>query len=321
MPSLLLPSEILSMTAQAARRLLEAGDGDCALLYLALLESGGDGERARSSLGWDGGRFGQAAERLAALELVDADRICQAEGPPERDEPPVYTRRDMAAALEEKDFRGLTRSVEDCLGRPLSDADCQRLLDVYDELALPCEVILTLTQWCVSETERKLGKGRRPRMSEVKKEARRWKRQGVVTPERAEEFLRRQEAATGRERELLPLLDIRDRAAVAREREYLLAWVEMGFADDAIRLAYERTIFQKQSLNWAYMNSILKRWHQAGLHTAEQVEAGDAPPRREGQPQFRRVNGAQPDYRPTPERIQENADWLDEFLKTQEEGA
>ena len=42
MSALLLPNEILSMSAQAARRLVEAGDGDAALLYLALLERGGE---------------------------------------------------------------------------------------------------------------------------------------------------------------------------------------------------------------------------------------------------------------------------------------
>ena len=35
--TLLLPNEILSMSAQAARLLVESGDGDGALLYLALL--------------------------------------------------------------------------------------------------------------------------------------------------------------------------------------------------------------------------------------------------------------------------------------------
>ena len=38
MSALLMPNDILSMTAQAARRVVELGDGDCALLYLALLE-------------------------------------------------------------------------------------------------------------------------------------------------------------------------------------------------------------------------------------------------------------------------------------------
>jgi DnaD/phage-associated family protein len=63
---------------------------------------------------------------------------------------------------------------------------------------------------------------------------------------------------------------------VAREREYLDAWVDMGFPNDAIRLAYERTVLKKQTLNWPYMNSILKSWHSKGLHTLAQIQAGDS---------------------------------------------
>ena len=70
MSALLLPNEILSMTSQAARRLVEAGDGDCALLYLALLERGGDAEAAQNRLRWPRERLEQAYGRLAAMELV-----------------------------------------------------------------------------------------------------------------------------------------------------------------------------------------------------------------------------------------------------------
>ena len=32
------------------------------------------------------------------------------------------------------------------------------------------------------------------------------------------------------------------------------------------------------TLNWAYMNKILARWHQAGLHTADAIRQGDKKP-------------------------------------------
>ena len=39
-----------------------------------------------------------------------------------------------------------------------------------------------------------------------------------------------------------------------REKKYIAAWDEMGFDDEALRAAYERTIMKKQSLDWSYMN-------------------------------------------------------------------
>jgi hypothetical protein len=40
-------------------------------------------------------------------------------------------------------------------------------------------------------------------------------------------------------------------------------------------MAYERTCINTGALKWPYMNSILTRWHEAGLHTADQIQSGD----------------------------------------------
>lgn len=64
-----------------------------------------------------------------------------------------------------------------------------------------------------------------------------------------------------------------------REKKYIAAWDEMGFDDEALRAAYERTIMKKQSLDWSYMNGILRRWHEKGLHTLAAIQAGDRDPR------------------------------------------
>lgn len=317
MSALLLPNDILSLSAQAAKRLIDAGSGDGALLYLALLERGGDAEQARKALKWSADRLSAAYALLAKLELARAD-----EPPPapaarlEPDEPPEYSRADVLNALErESSFSGLYRAVESCLGKPMSETDLKSLYTIYDYLALPAEVILLLAHWCVAEMERKYGEGKRPRMTAVRKEAFRWKRLGLDTVESAEEFLRRQQMLAGRERDILPLLDIRGRPPVDREREYIAAWVDMGFSDDAIRLAYERTLLRKQQMNWAYMNSILKRWHQAGFHTAAQAEAGDKPPKQAAKPAA--PGPVREDRQQSAQRLKQDVDWMDEFLKQQ----
>ena len=65
MSALLLPNDILSLSAQAAKRLISAGNGDGALLYLALLDCGGDGARARKALKWDSRRLEDAYALLS----------------------------------------------------------------------------------------------------------------------------------------------------------------------------------------------------------------------------------------------------------------
>ena len=51
-----------------------------------------------------------------------------------------------------------------------------------------------------------------------------------------------------------------------------------GFADEVIGMAYERTCLNTGGLSWAYMNKILQRWHETGLHTVEEINRGDKKP-------------------------------------------
>lgn len=280
MPTVALPGGVVSLSAENTDRLLALGQGDGALLYLALLRCGGELSPARQALGWTQGRLDAAYAALQSAQLVGPApaRTGQLEDP----RPPEYAAQDVTAALTgDADFSALQRQVERQLGAPLTQTDLKTLYTIYDYLALPPEVICLLTTWCVEETERKYGPGRRPRMPVVKKEAQRWRDRGVDTLPAAEAYLQGQKGLAQRERALLPLVGIRDRAPLDKEREYLATWVDWGFSDEAIAMAYERTVLKKQSMSWSYMNSILKNWHAKGLHTPQQIKAGDARPGRE----------------------------------------
>lgn len=320
MTMLLMPSEILSMTTQAARRVVELGDGDCALLYLALLERGGDAAAVQAKLNWSGDRLNAAWSRLAAQGLVDGAKPEATPARPEqRDErPPEYSRNDVLTALEsEAEFMGLYREMERLLNRTFSDADLKSLYTIYDYLNLPVEVVLTLANYVTAVLRRQKGgsDGIYPRMPQIRKEAFIWKRQGIDTLEKAEEYIRRQQAVDGREWAILSAVGVFvRRPAVEKEREYISRWVEMELSDELIRLAYERTVYRKGAMNWPYMNRILQSWYQAGYKTPAQVEAGDRPAARQQPPKKAE------DYQPSQERIRKSSDWLDEFLKNQEEG-
>ena len=317
-----MPGEILSMTAQAADRLIAAGSGDDALLYLWLLKSGGeyDAVRAAHALGWDAGRCDESFRRLAGQGLADEGRRAAPPAPVPA-EPPEYSAADIKRELENSGslFPGLVQEVQRKLGKVLSTADLKTLYAIYDFTGLPAEVILLVVSWCTEEARRKYGEGRTPRLPQIEKEARRWKERGVDTLETAEPYLKRLSALRDRTAQVMALLDIRDRPAVAREREYIAAWVDMGFPDESIREAYERTVLKKQSLNWAYMNSILCSWHKKGLHTPEQITTGDSPVRARNAARGRPGAGAtapQPiTRREADEQIRQDMDWVRKFVK------
>lgn len=307
----LILGQVVSLSGEAADQLIARGEGDAALLCLALLRHG-DTEKARKALRWTQERAERAWAALAQLGLVAGEKapepapaVLEPEGPPD------YLRADILAAMtEESSFRRLYQAVERRLGKKLSDADLKGLYEIYDFLALPAEVILLLITWSVEQFQEKYGPGRVPRMALIKKTAYAWQRMGIDTAEAAEEYLKKQTALRQRERELLPLLDIAGRLPVEKEREYLHAWMDMGFPNDVVRLAYERTVLKKQALNWPYMNSILKDWHKKGLHTVPDILAGDSDPGR------KKAAPVSPQYnRDADEQLRRDMEWLEQFAK------
>ena len=98
------------------------------------------------------------------------------------------------------------------------------------------------------------------------------------TVEEAAAFIRARNLQTSRTEKLKALLQIRGRNLTPGEQRYADSWLEMGFADDVLSEAYDRTCVNTGSLNWAYMNKILTRWHQSGLHTLDAIKHTDRKP-------------------------------------------
>jgi DnaD/phage-associated family protein len=310
----LFPGGILSLPREAAERLLAAQNGEAALLYLSLLSRGDAG-----GLSWSETKVQEIYETLVKLELADSEKsvLPEKEVKLEPDEPPQYGIADITLAMKEASgFSWLISELQRRLGKILSNADLETLLLLYDYLALPPEVILLLVNWCIAQIEKKYGSGRKPTLTQIKKEAFRWHRQGVDTLESAEAYLHtltvRNEAAN----RLLPLVGILGRTAVEAERRYLEAWGEMGFEDEAIRMAYEKTVLKKQAMNWPYMNSILRSWHQKGLHTKAEIQAKEQGGWK--RPQMSTAATKPMDSSEVQDRLRQDLDRLDRLLEQKE---
>lgn len=269
---LLFPGNILSLHRAAVDKLARQGDGDAALLYLVLAAGGNSG-----ALPWGPEKVEGAKNTLIQLGLLPSDAAVLPPVPQklEDDRPPEYTSQDIAQALQDrKGFRDLVPAVEQLLGKVLSPSDLKILYTLYDFLALPPEVLLTLTGWCVEQAKAK-GPGRKPTLPQIRREAYKWQKAGIDTLEAADAHLRRLTRLNQRGTELIQLLFGESRVPVAKEAEYLDQWIQKGFPDDLLLLARDRTIYHLQSFKWSYMNGILNRWQAKGLTTVEAVEAYD----------------------------------------------
>ena len=148
-------------------------------------------------------------------------------------------------------------------------------------MGLPTDVISVLVCYC-KERARAKGNLRNPSLRTIEKKAYYWAEQGIDTMEEAVAFIQNQNMRRSQIAKLMTLLQIRGRSLTPGEERYARSWLEMGFEDSVIALAYERTCLNTGGLNWPYMNKILLRWQEAGLYTLEQVQNGDRKPAPKG---------------------------------------
>ena len=262
--------ERITIESTDARKLLSAANGDAALLYL-YIHTGGQPEAAAGALSFGQSRYNCACATLRQLGLWPEEKS-RLPIPGER---PNYTEQDVMGALEkDSDFRCLYGQVQRLLGRTLNTEELKMLLGFTRYLGLPGEVISLLVSYC-KERSRAHGKLRNPSLRTIEKEAYAWAEQGIDTLEDAAAFIQNQNVRRSRLHRLMDLLQIRGRALTPAEEKYATAWLEMGFPEEVLSMAYERTCLNTGNLSWAYMNKILCRWKDAGFKTAEDIRAGD----------------------------------------------
>lgn len=256
------------------RKLLGAASGDAALVYL-YLRSGGDPAAAAQALRMPATRLDCAMASLRQLGLLPAEpRLIRGE------ERPSYTEADV---LRERSgnpgFSQLVGEAQRRLGRVLSTEELKILLSMLHYLGLPEEVIPVLINYCI-QRNRSRGVTRMPSFRTMEREAYAWADQGVDTLEAAAAYVQAGLERQSRVGEVRRALGLENRRLVASEEAYVNAWLDWGFTTREIAMAYEKTCVNTGGLKWPYLNSILKSWHQQGLHTAEEIAAGDQAPAR-----------------------------------------
>ena len=255
------------------RKLLGAASADACLLYI-YLKAGNDPAGAEEALGVSASRLSCAGATLRQLGLWTGDKTA----PILAGERPSYSERDVLEASDtDNAFRSLCGEVQRLMGRTLNTEELKILLGFVRYLGLPADVIAVLVCYC-KDRARQRGNLRSPSLRTIEKEAYAWAERGIDTMEEAAAFITAQNVKNSRMGKLMQQLQIRGRSLTAAEERYASAWLDMGFDDEAIQMAYERTCLNTGGLSWAYMNKILQRWHEAGLKTAEAIRSRDRKP-------------------------------------------
>ncbi len=265
--------ETMKIEKSDLRKLLGAANGDAALLYL-YINAGGEPQAAAGTLKMPQSRYDCAAATLRQLGLWPQEKPSPI-APGER---PAYNEKDVLEAMnKDGDFKLLYGEVQRLLGKSLNTEELKILLGFIRYLGLPVEVICILVSYCRDRARLK-GSLRNPSLRTIEKEAYFWAEQGIDTLEEAAAYISEQNQKNSDLRRLMDKLQIRGRTLTQAEERYARSWLNMGFADDVIAMAYEKTCVNTGALSWPYMNKILTSWHEAGYKTVQQIQSADRKP-------------------------------------------
>ena len=316
-------SETVTLTGQTIDKLIRAGDGDAALLYLYMLKTNGQSTSAEAAIALDKSK-GWVATAMTILKrlklvLLDEEEFISGMRPGD-----VGTRSSMSTSsnddfnntdsifkepknftedevkneiLSGSNFSVVVDETQRMLGKILSPHDLLRLFGIYENLRLPPEVILQLITHCINESL-KTGDGRAPNLRYIEKAAYTWEREGIFTLDKAEEYLKALEIQKSARGEIKRVLQIKDREFSPTERKYVDGWVTMGFEPGAIAIAYDRTVVKTGNPAIAYIDGILRNWHSKGLHTAGQVTEQDGGRKQSGSNAGANINARTGSNRP-----------------------
>ena len=287
--------DIVTLSCQTVDKLIHAGSGDAALLYLFILKTQGQAspQDAAAALGKSVGGIADAIAVLSRIGLIVCDNETRpapshglfasashaadaSESGEETHEPRRYSPEEIKSEMEANaTLRALVYEAQNSLGKILSSEELERLLGIYDGLQMPAEVILLLITHCISES-RGRGSGRMPSISYIEKAAYTWAREGVITLDRADEYLMKLEILKSARGRIKAALRITDMELSDSEKRYVDNWISMGFDDSAVEIAFDRTLLQTGKLAWSYMDSIMGSWHSKGIHTPKEIMQKDS---------------------------------------------
>jgi len=197
-----------------------------------------------------------------AIKSLSGGKIAKTP-PPLRYDSPEYSLDDVEQHLKDPHVALLFERVEKILGKLLKDNERQMYLGFYDDLAMPVELIVFMLEYCLERGK----KG----SSYLRTVAQNWVEQGIDTVEAAQEYVR---LFNNEFRDILRAFGVSGRDPIAKEVQYMNRWLkDDAFPLQIIKLACEKAIMNKATVNFSYADGILNKWKEGNIQTIEQVEA------------------------------------------------
>lgn len=207
----------------------------------------------------------------SVCEPVDA-KVKSDSKPVKKVEPmpvPTLSPKDIVAMCREsRELTEFLRNAQEVLGKTLSHAEQQMIINMVTYYGLPEEIALTILHYYRSERE----KGKAIGTAYIAAMAKNWSEEGITTLDAADEKLKDIESTDKLWSEIVELSGIRHKKPTDKQREMIKSWSE-DFSIEMIALACDamRENTDKPTLN--YVNTILKNWKKKSIKTPADVAA------------------------------------------------
>lgn len=182
-----------------------------------------------------------------------------------RENKPVYDPAEIERIREQDEqMSELLKNAEMLLKKPLSVNDISTIVSFYDWLGLPVDVIYVLLSYCGRQ-----GKSTRY-MERVAVE---WSDKGISDQDAAEDYLN---LFLNQYKKIMRYYGINDRLPSEEEQNYMSSWLrKLNMPLEIIKEACSRTIKNTGKASFAYTNTILNDWYNAGVQSMGQVKQLD----------------------------------------------
>lgn len=119
---------------------------------------------------------------------------------------------------------------------------------------------------------------------DILKIAKSWSENGINTVDLANDYIHEATKAKKLFSKLASITGNADTQPTFVQYDYLTKWVKWGFSAEAVAKAHEIMKADKETgalnyRNFQYMDKVLKKWHEDGLHTVKQIESAENKPK------------------------------------------
>ncbi len=245
-------------------------------VLVALIESGGapsDIEKIASLAGTSVPRtksaiaFWESANIIAVRDTNDGNIEEEFGGSVLDFEPGEMSAADAAFEIRDKNLAIMIEECGKTLGKPaLSTEEIKKIVALKCELGFDEEFILTLAAYVAK-------KSASPTVQMLARRAKTFYEKNINTSEKLEAYIKETEEQIEGEMELRRALGIY-RPLTKSQRAFAEKWLcEYGYGLDIIGEAYDITVSNIDKVSFAYMDTLISAWYEAGCKTVSDCQS------------------------------------------------